>query len=541
MTSKSHTEPTYSASQGVGSPLKISNAVRDLLTHLPAVVYQCGPPPDFATTFVSDNVEAQLGYRPDQFYADPFFWSDRLHKNDRPGVSAKLSSIGDEDRISYEYRFRRSDGKYTWLHDQISVSRDDNHQIVGLVGSWFDISDRKRLETLQLGQTQVLEHLVKHRSLLETLEQIARVLESYDSEMICSVLRFDPITQTLLHGAAPSLPNEYNRQVDGLAIGPDRGSCGTAAFHRKRVVVSDIQTDPLWASYREVAAKFNLRACWSQPILSSSDRLLGTFAIYYREPRGPTEKELKLIEQAASLAALAFERFHDEKMVRHADRLASLGTLAAGIAHEINNPIGAIQLAAQNATTALAKGNMEGVRGMLSGIAADTERCARIIRGVLQFGRPSGLQKQPISLSAVVTSARNLCRAYVTERRAIVEVLPGVSDCEVLCGVVELEQVFVNLIRNGIESKDRGAHVGIRTTYDADFVCVTVSDDGRGISDENMARVFEPFFTTRQNEGGTGLGLSVVHGIVVGHGGTLRVESTPGKGTSVAVCLPRHE
>ena len=165
----------------------------------------------------------------------------------------------------------------------------------------------------------------------------------------------------------------------------------------------------------ELAAKFDLRACWSQPILSASNQLLGTFAMYYREPRGPTKHEVNLIEQSAILAAIAIERHDDEEIVRHSDRLASLGTLAAGIAHEINNPIGAIQLAAQNATNALAKGNMEGVRSMLAGITVDTERCARVIRGVLQFGRRSGHEKQPISLRQIVAHACELCRPYATD------------------------------------------------------------------------------------------------------------------------------
>lgn len=519
---------------------QIPEAMREFLARLPAVVYECGPPPDYATTFVSDNVEAQFGYKPEDFYSDPFFWTKRIHESDRPGILKKLGSIGNEDVITYEYRFLRSDGEYSWLNDQVSVLRGKQSRIMGLVGSWFDLSDRKRLEMLQAGQSLVLDFLIKRRSLEESLEQIVRMLETQNPEMACSILRYDASTQTLRHGAAPSLPEEYNRQIDGVSIGAAMGSCGTAAFRRTRVIVTDIQTDPLWVGFRPLAAGIHKRACWSQPIFSSTDQLLGTFAMYYENPRGPTKGDLALIEQAASLAAIAIERYHDEEIRRHTERLASLGTLAAGIAHEINNPLGAMQLAAQGALHAMTKGNTQRVQEMLEMILADSDRCARIVRGVLQFGKRQEGSTRRIGLSQIAGTACALTRGYAVERGASVTFSPANPDVEVEARVVELEQVLVNLIRNASESKEFGARVSIQVWGDADFAHVSVGDDGRGMTREQQSRVFEPFFTTRQAEGGTGLGMSIVHGIVTSHGGTVRIKSKPGMGTTVELCLPRH-
>jgi len=225
--------------------------------------------------------------------------------------------------------------------------------------------------------------------------------------------------------------------------------------------------------------------------------------------------------------------------MRHTERLASLGTLAAGIAHEINNPLGGIQLAAEGAAAALAKGKPNRVRAMLDNIAADTQRCARIVHGVLQFGRRDRSAEQPVSLSEVIVAARRLTHGYAAERRATVDFEPPAKDAEVLGRVVELEQVFVNVIRNAIESKDCGAHVRITIAVDRDFARVSVSDDGQGMTPEQKVRIFDPFFTTRQSSGGTGLGMSIVHGIVTAHGGTIHVASAPQKGTTVVVCLSR--
>jgi signal transduction histidine kinase len=408
-----------------------------------------------------------------------------------------------------------------------------------LVGSWFDITDRKRLESLQEGQSRILDYLIQRRGLNESLEQIVRLMEEQCQGMICSILRFDSATQRLHHGAAPSLPPEYNLQVDGLLIGPAVGSCGTAAYRRERVIVTDIETDPLWADFSQAASLYGLRSCWSQPIVSSTNQLLGTLAMYYRQPRGPTTGELQLIEQAARLAAIAFERYRDEEIMRQTERLASLGTFAAGIAHEINNPLGGIRLAVQAMEAALGIGQRERVRNMIDIITRETERCAKIVRGVLQFGRKNEARKQAASLNRIIKESCELTRGYAAERGATVEMSLREADVEVLGCVLELEQVFVNLIRNAVESLPRGAQVSVQTDVDHDFARVTVADNGLGMNEEQKSRVFDPFFTTRQPEGGTGLGMSIVHGIVTGHGGTIHIESQPRSGTTVLVCLPR--
>ncbi len=159
-----------------------------------------------------------------------------------------------------------------------------------------------------------------NQPLPEILANLARLVEAERPEMACSILLFDPASQCLRHGAAPSLPESYNAQVDGLPIGPAMGSCGTAAFRRQRVVVAEIATDPLWAAFKEIAAEYDLRACWSQPILAAGGDLLGTLAMYYREARRPTAVEVDLIETAANVVALAIERHRTEAALRHMNR-----------------------------------------------------------------------------------------------------------------------------------------------------------------------------------------------------------------------------
>jgi len=163
---------------------------------------------------------------------------------------------------------------------------------------------------------QALERLATGAPLGEVLTLLVRAVESADPEILCSVLLLDRATRRLRLGAAPSLSEEYNRAVDNLAIGPGVGSCGTAAFTGQLIIVEDVETHPYWERYRDVARRAGLRACWSQPIVSQADEVLGTFAIYYRQPRRPSAAELDRIQFAAHVAGVAIQGRQAEETLR---------------------------------------------------------------------------------------------------------------------------------------------------------------------------------------------------------------------------------
>jgi len=163
----------------------------------------------------------------------------------------------------------------------------------------------EQAERILAAQHRVLELLANGRPLDEVLTALVRTVERGSPEGLGSVLLLDDDGKRLRHDAAPDLPEAYNRAIDGLRIGPRVGSCGTAAYRGERVIVEDIVSDPLWEDFHELAADHGLRACWSQPILSRDRKVLGTFAIYYREPRRPESIDCDYIEAAAHLAGIA--------------------------------------------------------------------------------------------------------------------------------------------------------------------------------------------------------------------------------------------
>ena len=192
--------------------------------------------------------------------------------------------------------------------------------------------ERDRIASLLHGQTRVLEMVAVGTPLPDVLTALSTMIERQAPGMLCSVLLLDG--DCLRKGAAPSLPADYNAAIDGVRIGPAVGSCGTAAFMRRPVVVSDVARDPLWADFRDLALSHGLLACWSAPILATDGQCLGTFAMYYREPRTPAPRDWHLIEVATHVAGVAIERDRTAvELARSASRLAEESQISTALAH----------------------------------------------------------------------------------------------------------------------------------------------------------------------------------------------------------------
>ncbi len=177
----------------------------------------------------------------------------------------------------------------------------------GLTIYFIDITQRRRIEQMDAGQHAILAGIAARRRLDESLERIVRLYETLNPEALCSLLLLDPERQTLLHGAAPSLPAAYNEALIGLPIGEAAGACGTAMWRQQRVVSVDIASDPLWQRFGDLALAHGLRACWSTPVIGSRGQVLGSFAVYYDTPRGPGAGELESVDRLLAVTAIAME------------------------------------------------------------------------------------------------------------------------------------------------------------------------------------------------------------------------------------------
>lgn len=207
------------------------------------------------------------------------------------------------------------DGRMIPYHWTGAPFTDLQGRVIGITGVGRDVTERKKAEGMLSAEKVILEMIGADAPLPDVLVALCRMIESLSNGALCSILLLDADGVHLRHGAAPSLPDAYVRAIDGMTIGPLRGSCGTAAFTGRQIIVDDIGRDPLWDDFRDLALSHGLMACWSMPILSAAGKVLGTFAVYYRTGRSPVD-ELALVERASHLACLAIERTQAEAALR---------------------------------------------------------------------------------------------------------------------------------------------------------------------------------------------------------------------------------
>jgi PAS domain S-box-containing protein len=235
-------------------------------------------------------------------------WTTAVHPDDLNGLADYWRSIlasGGPGEI--EARLRRSDGEYRWFLFRAEPLRDDLGNIIRWYGTNIDIEERKQAEALLAAEKRTLEMIAGGARLADILENLCDTIDAQAGNSISAVMLMDTDGMRLWPAASPRLPKSWIEAITPFKIGPGTGSCGSAAFLKQRVIVSDIATDPLWVDYRDVALSYGLRAAWSQPLLSKSQQVLGTFGMYYTEPRTPSEADLLLIEGAGHIAVIAIE------------------------------------------------------------------------------------------------------------------------------------------------------------------------------------------------------------------------------------------
>ncbi|KQW87120.1 hypothetical protein ASC94_27260 [Massilia sp. Root418] len=467
-----------------------------------------------------------------------------------------------------------------------------------------DVASHQHAEALREGQNQLLELVARGAPLQTTLDKLMLLIEAQSPGVLCSTLLLDPDGRTVRSGSGPSLPQAYMDAIDGLPIGPVAGSCGTAMYRKEAVIVSDIQADPLWAPYREIAARYGLRACWSVPVLLDSDTVLGTFAMYYREVRSPSAGDMRLIGVATHLAGIAIARTrHEDELRRHrtqlealvADRtaelrkakeraeqvndelataldnlsmtqdelvrrekLAALGALVAGVAHELNTPIGNSLMAAgtmadrtQALRTAIAAGAEQAELDAYLDQAAQADdivvrnlkRAAALLHSFRAIAVDhDNSQRSRFKLAQLVASLVPALQAGAKQTAVEVELgIPGHLELDSYPGQLSqvLQALFENSVAHGFDGRGRG-NVRISASLNGKGeVALVYADDGKGIAPEHLGRVYDPFFTTRRGTGGSGLGLYIAHNIISSVlGGRIKLASEPGQGAAFTLLLP---
>jgi len=312
--------------QAEGALRESEEKYRDLINTSPDAIYVVD---EDGRCVLSNTAGAELAGCPEDELIGSLV-ADMYLPDERHRVRRRFDKLKAEGALRFEREFLRGNGDVVPVEVSYSALRGRYYQAI-----IRDISQRKRREALLAGENRLLGMVAKGDSLADILDSLCLLVEQQSSDVLASILLMDPNGKQLRHGGAPNLPKAYTKAIDGAFIGPSVGSCGTAAFRAEQVIVSDIATDPLWADFRELALAHSLRACWSTPIFSSEGKVIGTFAMYYREPRSPTPGEQDTIKHITHLAGVAIQRKlaetarrESEAYLAEAQRLSHTGSWA---------------------------------------------------------------------------------------------------------------------------------------------------------------------------------------------------------------------
>ena len=471
-----------------------------------------------------------------------------------PGGQEPIAMLQQHGSALYETLHRTGAGEF--IPVEVSARAIDYEEAPAILSIVRDITRRKSLELREKTRLQILEEMATGASLEDLLAYIVRFVEQESAGALCSVLLADESGGMLQLGSAPSLPDFYNQAVDGLRVKEGMGSCGTAAFLRERVIVADIENHPFWKGFQP-ARDAGLRACWSEPVLSTDGELLGTFAVYYRSCRTPSGEELTLIESAAHMTSIAIARVRGEEsrknlelQMRQMQKIEAVGQLAAGLAHDFNNLLTPIFVYADIIKRSLPEGDRN--YSKVDGIISSAGKAADLTKQLLSFGHKQILKKEALDLNEVVVSLYDLLQRTI---RANIEIKTELTSrgAKVFADRGQLEQILVNLAVNAQDAIQSNGQIVVATKnvlIDQELArgnpgmktgphaLLSFTDNGCGMPEEVLGHIFEPFYTTKELGSGTGLGLATVYGIVKQHNGFIKAQSQLGQWSSFSIYLP---
>jgi PAS domain S-box-containing protein len=628
-------------------------------------------------TYVNDRFCEIVGYGRDEIIGKPVsayigeinqaLWMELM----------RARRLGNTD--PYELEVKRKDGKSVYLQVSPQIMFDEDGEPAGSFAVYTDITQRKRIEAILGGRREVLEQLATGVPLGGVLNTLAETAEDARPHARCAVMVVE--NGRLKVNAAPSLPEYYVDALHGVEIG-GHADCATGVNASTRMIIEDVLTHPHWYAYRGIAQRAGVRACWSEPIVSSHGECLGVFAMYHSEPRRPEQTDLQFMAATARLAAVAIEqrrrdvalkqseerfrqlaehirdvfwmtdadgtpryispayervwgrslvslckdpdswreaihpedrkfaeqsffaqtpqedtkqeyriiqpdgsirwirdrafairneagevyrvvgiaedvtehelaeqqvREHQEELA-HMARLSSVGEMASSLAHELNQPLGAVVNYCKAGLRLLraGAGDTARVSQALEKASIQAQRAGEIIHHIRDFVRKDARRRGCIDINSVVREAVRLTEADMRKKRCTVrfdllEDLPRVTGDR-----IQLEQVILNLLRNGMEAmvacNATPCQLAVSSRLrDERTVLVTVRDNGSGLDADSLSHMFDPFYTTKSD--GMGMGLPISRSIIEAHAGHLWAESLAplGCGTVFHFTLPIAE
>ena len=494
--------------------LLANQRLKYLLCATPAVFYTSKASDEFGATFVSESITQLTGYEPHQFVNESSFWTNHIHPEDIKRILSEFPCVFEQERYAYEYRFQCKDNSYIWIRDEMKLVHDKDGQPFEIIGNWIDITEHK----------QMVEELKSaHEYAKNLIDSSLDMIISVDKER--KIVEFNKAAQAIFGYRKAEVPGKH---VDILYADPAEG-LKTHTITRR--------------TGRFSAEIMNKR---------KNGELFPTFlsASILRDKSGEFSGVMGVLRDITGLKRSEKEKENLQDQLLQSQKMEAIGESASGIAHDFNNLLTIISGYSQ-----LLLGRIDKdipIRQGIEKIYKAGEQATSLIRQLLIFGRKQTLKPKALDLNAVVSDVEKMLRRLIGENIKL-EVILGTGLYQVKADRGQIEQTIMNLVVNARDALPEGGRITIQTqnvalnkvvcktipeSVPGKFVQIIVEDTGVGIDKEILNHIFEPFFTTKKSGEGTGLGLSVVYGIIKQHKGWINVYSEPGRGSAFKFYLP---
>jgi PAS domain S-box-containing protein len=608
--------------------------LQHILRSSPAIIYSCKATGDRRFTFFSENITDILGYEMSECLDDSRFWIERIHPEDLQRLFSTVSKLFDNGHDIQEYRFRHKDGNYLWIRDQAKVVKDDFGNPIEIVGFWVNISDRKQAELQRQGTQNALQQsevkfreLAQREALLNRLSSQIRasldinsILQTAVTEIL-NLLQIDsctfiwsykdaetPYWEIVQEARSPALPSLVGLQLTHAEV----RSISQKVSNKEIFQVDNVQNLPE-SALREMLLSFGCTAALTLPIHSQSGEIGLLCCTSFSGERPWRDREVELLLAVADQLAIAidqaklYKQSHTaaqtaqdkaqqlEKALRElsstqaqliqTEKMSSLGQLVAGVAHEINNPVGfiygnlthaseytqhllrLIELYQQQSTQLVPEIQKEiqaidldflkeDLPKLLHSMMIGAERISQIVLSLRNFSRFDEADMKPVDIHEGIDNTLLLLqnRLKKVPKQPQIQIIKEYGNLpQVECYAGQLNQVFMNLLTNAIDVLEEclvnspeqitNPQICIRTEILNDeqvFICIT--DNGPGMTEKIRKRIFDLFFTTKPVGKGTGMGLSISYQIVVEkHRGKFECISAPGQGAEFQITIPLQQ
>lgn len=469
-----------------------------LISNLPGVVYRCKNDPVWTVTYISDQVGDMLGVSAREFTSRRISWAELIHSEDRERIWEEVQAALKECRsYQLEYRMRRKDGGQIWVWEQGRGVHDGEGKVLALEGFITDITRRKEADRMLRLSEERYRRLVEvspdaifvHREerIIFANQQAIDLLGAKDADQI--------IGRSPLEFVHPDYHEAILERSHRIVHGVGQGPPHEERFTRLDGTVINVEVT----------------------------------ASAFHDDEGPA---IQVVVRDVT------QRKQMEERLRKAERLAELGTLASGMAHEIGTPMNVIL---GRAEYLIERTKDETIKKGLQTIVAQVERITRVMNQLLSFARRRPPERRPLDLRRTIEDGLEMFQQRLAQHGIKVETSLAGPSLLVQADADQMSQVLINLLANAIHAMPDGGTLRTVLAPVEEMVKLAVSDTGHGMPEEVVARIFDPFFTTKEFGKGTGLGLTVVKGIIDEHGGSIMVDSEPGKGTTFTILLPRSQ